>query len=352
MSNPRTLLILASALAIALSGCYPNRWTNQYGSLFSNLASEDAILEESGQDPESERRKQEELERLAEEEGLAYRINAGDRIDIRVYGHNDLSITTKVSPDGSIGMVFVGQLIISGLTISEARDAIAKGLEPYVKHPVVGVTVLEVSSETITISGAVSHPGLYNISDSSRLADAYAMAGSSAKRLVNGTDVDVANLEHSVIVRNGKPLPVDFRAAIEKGDKLNNVKLRKGDYIFIAQKMEASITICGEVRSPQRRLYESGLGLIEALTNAGWMLESHWSNVIIIRDGLSNPKMFKVNVDGILAGKCQNIILKPNDIVYVPKDDLAEYNVFIRKLMPTAQLMNLLSTKVSNTITL
>ena len=339
-------------LAIALSGCYPNRWTNQYNSLLGEVQGDNSDLEESGNDEENEKRRLEELERLANEEDAAYHINAGDKIDVRVYGHDDLNIITKVSPDGSIGMVFVGQLIVSGLTISEARDAIAKGLEPYIKHPVVGVSVLEVSSETITIAGSVAKPGLYNISSSSRLADAYAMAGSSASRLFNGTVVDVADLEHSIIVRNDKILPVDFKAAIEHGERLNNIRLKKGDYIFVAQRMESSVTICGDVRHPHKRLYESGMGLIEFLTAAGWMNDTHWSNVIIIRGSMSNPKMYKVDVDAIMAGKKPNIALKANDIVYVPKDTLAEYNVFVRKLMPTFQLINLMSSKVSNTIEL
>ena len=35
--------------------------------------------------------------------------------------------------------------------------------------------------------------------------------------------------------------------------------------------------------------------------------------------------------------------LKAGDIVYVPKDDLSEYNVFVKKLLPTAQLFSLIA---------
>ena len=173
------------------------------------------------------------------------------------------------------------------------------------------------------------------------------MAGSSADRLFHGVNVDIADLDNSMIVRNGEILPVDFQKAIKSADPLNNVRLRRGDYVFIAQSMESSVTVCGEIKNPQKRLYEHGMGLIETLTAAGWMLESHWKNVIIIRDGLSHPKMYKVDVDGILAGKRRNISLKAGDIVYVPRDDLAEYNVFVRKLLPTAQLINLATSRVS-----
>ena len=148
-------------------------------------------------------------------------------------------------------------------------------------------------------------------------------------------------------MRKGEILPVNFIAAINTGDKLHNIRIRRGDYVFIAQRMESSVTICGEVKHPHKRLYEPGMGLIETLTAAGWMQDTHWQHVIIIRDGLVNPKMYKVDVDGILAGKCRNVALKSGDIVYVPKDNLSEYNVFVRKLLPTAQLVNLLTSRVS-----
>ena len=337
---------LPAALAL-LAGCYSDRWTSNYDGFLDEVERDNAILEESGRDEETERKRVEVLRALWEEDLPPYRVNAGDRIEIRVYGHDELNVTTRVSPDGSVGMLFLGQVDVAGRTIMEARDAIEKGLEPYIKHPVVGVTVLEVDSETVTVSGAVDRPGLYNISSSTRLADAYALAGGTAVRLFYGVHIDVANLELSILVRDGQILPVDFRNAIEHGDSLDNVLMRKGDYMFIAQRMEACVTVCGEVKSPQKRLYEAGMGLIETLTAAGWMMEDHWSHVIIIRDGLANPKMYKVDVDGILAGKCKNVYLRPNDIVYVPRDNISEYNVFVRKLLPTAQLINLLVSRVT-----
>lgn len=341
MKNMRAIIFFATLCIILLCGCYTDRMTNRYNSAFGHTEGDNAVLEETGRDAESEKKRHEELVRLANEEEPVYRMNSGDRIKIRVYGHDDLEITTRISPDGTIGMLFLGQVKLSGRTIVEARDEIERGLAPYVKHPVVGVTVLEVASETITISGAVNSPGLYGISASTRLADAYALAGGTAHRLLHGDEVDTANLDDSIIIRDGKILPVDMRAAIERGDKLNNIRVRKDDYIYIMPRLESSITVCGEVPNPTRRFFTPGIGVLEALVDAGWMKETHWSHVIIIREGLSNPKLYKIDIDGILVGKCKNVLLKANDIVYVPKDNLTEYNVFVRKLMPTAQLFNL-----------
>ena len=342
-------LAALAALSLVLSGCYFDRMTSNYDSVFevTNTDDDSAIIDETGRDEETLARNRKRLMEIEMEEEPAYHMNAGDEIEIRVYDHPDLGMTTRIGPDGTVGFAFMGQVKLSGLTIAEGADAIRDGLAPYVKNPVVSITIKTILSETATISGSCAKPGVYQVSNSTRLADLYAMAGSSAARLFNGVTVDVADFEHSLIIRNGQILPVDFRKAIAEGDRLNNIRIRKGDYVFIAQRMESSVIICGEVRNPHKRLFEQGMGLIETLTAAGWMTDLHWKHVIIIRDGLAHPKLYKVDVDGILAGKCRNILLKAGDIIYVPKDDISEYNVFVKKLMPTAQLFNLLTTRLT-----
>ena len=340
---------VAAIAVVALAGCYSDRLTSNYKAVYevNNTEDESAVIDETGRGDEDAERIRQRLEELEREEEPAYHMNAGDQIEIRVYDHPDLGMTTRIGPDGMVGIAFMGQVKLSGQTIAQGAETIREGLAPYVKNPVVSITILDVQSETATIAGACAKPGVYDIANSTRLADFYAMAGSSAERLFNGVDVDVADLEHSIFVRKGELLPVDFVKAISKGDVLHNIRVRKGDYVFIAQRMEASVIICGEVKNPHKRLFEAGMGLIEALTSAGWMKESHWSHVIIIRDGLSHPKLYKVDVDGILAGKCRNVSLRAGDVVYVPKDNLAEYNVFVNKLMPTAQIFSLIAGRAS-----
>ena len=341
---------LAAVLAALLAGCYFDRLTTEFSSApeMADAEEDSAIIDESGRGAEDAARIRKRLMELEMEEDPAYHMNSGDQVEIRVYDHPDLGITTRIGPDGMVGFAFIGQVKLSGQTIAQGAESIREGLAPYVKNPVVSITILDVHGETAAIAGSCAKPGVYGISNTTRLADFYAMAGSSADRLFNGVNVDVADLEHSIFVRNGEILPVDFHKAIDKGDPLHNIRIRKGDYVFIAQRMEASVIICGEVNKPQKRLYEPGMGLVETLTTAGWMKDSHWSHVIIIRDGLSHPKLYKVDIDGILAGKCRNVLLKAGDIVYVPKDNLAEYNVFVKKLLPTAQLINLATSRFSS----
>ena len=270
---------------------------------------------------------------------------AGDTISITVYNHPDLSVqNTTVTPDGYIGMVLVGQVKVAGLTLAQAANAIEKSLSRYIRNPRVGISPTDIVSETVTVAGAISKPGIYPIFHGMRLADLFAKAGGGASRAFAGTTVDAADFEHSLFIRDNKIAPVDFAKAIEHGDPLHNLPLRRGDYIFLAARENSMVYALGEVKKPGPQFWTRTLGLLELVTLCGGLQEIHWSHAIIIRGGLSNPKMYKVDLDCILAGKVPNVALKSNDIVYIPKDNISEYNVFIRKLMPTVQLINMLLT--------
>ena len=55
---------------------------------------------------------------------------------------------------------------------------------------------------------------------------------------------------------------------------------------------------------------------------------------------MANPRFYRVDIDGILQGRCANVRLQPGDVVYIPHDNVSEYNVFVRKLLPSAQFLS------------
>ena len=328
--------------ALFLTGCY-NRWTANYIRL-QEATDLDANLETVHMTPEDLAKRDKILRDLMKTKDDVYTINAGDKLEITVYNHPDLSVKTIVTPDGNVGMVLVGQVCLSHLTLQQASQKIEKALSKYIRNPKVGVSPYEIASETATISGAVTHPGIYPISNGMKLADLFAKAGGAASRYYDGQTLQAADYASSIFIRHDKIIPLDFAKAIETGDPLHNVRLRRGDYIFIAARENSQVFLVGDVKRPGRQVWTPGMGLIEALSAGGWTNETCWSHVIIIRGGLSSPTMFKVDMDAILRGDKQNVALHSGDIVYVPKDDISEYNVFVRKLMPTAQFINMIFT--------
>lgn len=333
--------ILAIFSVVLVTGCL-QRSTTLYKSFPELEYDPNAVLEE-GELDEAERQKQiEALKELERKHSLTYTINAGDVISIVVYDHGELNIQTKVTPDGYIGMVFVGQIKVEGMTLKEAGEALEKALEKYIRNPKVGISPVQILSENATIAGAVNKPGMYTLSNGMRLADLFAMAGGANIRRYDGKDLEAVDYEHSVFMRGEKQIFLDFNKAIKLGDRLHNVLLSKGDYIFLASKDNSMVYVIGDVGSPRSMIWNKNLGLLEVLTESGWLKETYWRHAIIIRGGFANPRLFKVDLDGILHGRKGNVMVEASDVIYLPKDDISEYNVFVRKLLPTGQLINLL----------
>lgn len=333
-----SVFLLLSGL-FCLSGCK---------SVYSELPDASAVLlEESEVTADDVQAREKKLEDIAAQDYPDYIIDAGDIFTVKVYNNPDLEVTTPVTPDGYIAMMFVGQIKVGGLTIPEAVKQVETALSAYIKNPVVGILPQEIRSQTATISGAVTEPGIYSVHGNIKLADLFAKARGSSKRLFDGKVLDGHDFANSFFVRGKEIIPVDFSKAIDFGDPLHNIRLRKGDYIYIAARTEKMVSVFGEVRTPRFQMWNSGMGLLEALSNSGGLRDEHWEYAVIMRGGIGNTRFYRADLQAIMNGVKPNIPLQAGDIVYIPKDAVSGYNVFVRKVMPTAQLINMLLSPIS-----
>ena len=83
------LSTLMLCCVLSLTGCY-NRYTGNFEQFpdINNLPS--GVVDQSDLTDEDKRRQLEFLKKLDEQQEPVYRINAGDKISIRVYNHPDL----------------------------------------------------------------------------------------------------------------------------------------------------------------------------------------------------------------------------------------------------------------------
>lgn len=327
-------------LMVMLSGILLNTGCK---SVYENLPDASTVmLEESKMSQEEISRREERLREIAQESYPDYYIDAGDVFTIKVYNNPDLDVLSPVTPDGYIAMMFVGQIKIGGLTIPQAVERVQEALSKYIKNPVVGILPTEIKSQTATISGAVHKTGVYSVHGNVKLADIFADAGGGSFRMFDGKQMESFDFNNSYFIRGQEIIPVDFSEAIVRGNPLHNIRMRKGDYIHIASRSEKMVSVFGEVISPRFQLWTSGLGLIEAISNAGGLRDEHWEYAVIMRGGMGNLKFYRADLQAILHGAKPNVPLEAGDIVYIPKDAISGYNVFVKKLLPTAELVNAL----------
>ncbi len=107
-----------------------------------------------------------------------YRIGVGDKLSVRVFQVPDLSFDKLVvDTSGNIQMPLIGAVAGAGRTAGEMSDDIAEQLSArYLRDPQVTVTITEAASQKITVDGAVTKPGVYEMRGSTSLLQAVAMA--------------------------------------------------------------------------------------------------------------------------------------------------------------------------------
>lgn len=111
------------------------------------------------------------------ESAFAYRIGAFDKLAVNVYGLPDLSMTVQADASGRISLPLAGVIEAAGHTPEELATEIGNRLRArYVRNPQVTVNLEETVSQTVTIDGQVTQPGIYPVVGRMTLMRAVAVA--------------------------------------------------------------------------------------------------------------------------------------------------------------------------------
>lgn len=108
-----------------------------------------------------------------------YRINAGDELEVLVWGDERLQRDVLVLPDGTFAFPLVGQVAAAGHLPSEIERVITAGLQPQYKGPVpqVTVSVKKPSGYQFSVIGKVRAPGTFTPGRYVNALEAIAIAG-------------------------------------------------------------------------------------------------------------------------------------------------------------------------------
>lgn len=108
----------------------------------------------------------------------AYRIGPGDLLVVNVFQVPDLSLKdVRVDAQGNLQLPLLGSVRAAGQTPDELSKSIAADLNArYLRNAQVNVSVTEAASQKVTIDGAVTKPGVYEMQGRTTLLQAVAMA--------------------------------------------------------------------------------------------------------------------------------------------------------------------------------
>ena len=110
-------------------------------------------------------------------QGRPYLIGPFDRVDVSVFGVEELSREVQADASGRISLPLVGVIDAAGKTPAELSGVIAERLRGrYVRDPQVSVNLTQTVSQVVTVGGEVREPGLYPVVGRMTLIQAVARA--------------------------------------------------------------------------------------------------------------------------------------------------------------------------------
>ena len=230
--------------------------------------------------------------------------------------------------NGRIDLPDIPQVEIAGLTLDEARHKLQEAYREQILDVELFITYKDRLKRKVELTGMVQHANV-PVDGKMRLYDVIA----------NAHIPPDANLFLSYVVRDGRPLGVDLYKLINEGDMCQNIVMRGGDKIFIANKFDSSVMMMGEVNNPRPVHLPYGfMSLREALVHAGGIpFTGNKHHIQVIRGNLQCPKIYVLSWEHIIHLPNDSLLLIPGDTVYVSAKPITEWNRFISQLLPSAQ---------------
>ncbi len=295
-----------------------------------------------GQTARTEQQVIDELKELHKIETEPYRVGMSDTFAFSVYGEANLEVlNVVVRTDGCITLPLIGDINIEGLTMEDATARIDEKYKRYLVEPRCILMPKEINSGSFTILGKVNFPNIYPIGRKMYLADAIAKAGGFAVGQFRASTIELADLEHSYIIRNANVLPVDFIRLIRNHDMLHNIPVRPGDYIYIPSARNQEVYVLGAVLAPEAYGYHDDMTVTHAIAAArGFVTGSQQKDICVLRGSLSNPVVYNINYNMVRTGQQLDFKLMPGDVVYVPSTPLWKWSEIVNQVLPSIQLLD------------
>lgn len=263
-------------------------------------------------------------------------LQDGDVLQIAVYHPSRPEIAIAVAEigstvgfrvmEGKVRLPDLEAVEVQGLTLEEAQKKIQDAYVREIKDTQVFLTYKDRLERKVELAGLV-HTSKIPVDGKIRLYETL----STAKVPPN------ANFFKSYVIRDNQMLPVDLFKLIKEGDMSQNIVMRGGDKIYIAEPSASSLMVLGEVGQECVLDLPNGfMTLRHAIAAAkGIPYTANRSYIQIIRGNILNPKIYTLTWDHVIHLPSDSMLLIPGDIVYVAASPITEWNRFVTQLLPT-----------------
>ena len=211
-----------------------------------------------------------------------YRLGPGDEVIVDIFGANQTTLRSVISPEGNINIDVLGPVYLNGMSIEDANNFLKKklssiyaGIEREGAGTDIKLSLGQIRSIQINVLGEVTFPGTYNLSSFSTVFHALYRAGGIK---------EPGSLRNIIVNRNGKNIAtVDVYEFLMKGNRSGDIRLEEGDVILVPS-YKTLVKVNGKVKRPMLFELKEGETLSQLIDYAGGFAQGAYTdNITVIR---------------------------------------------------------------------
>lgn len=256
-----------------------------------------------------------------------YKIGPDDVLQISVTDAPEFGGKFRVSDAGLIELAGIPTPIhAEGQSSLELAHTIRTALidAKQLRDPHVSVFVDEYNGRKVTILGAVNKPAVYSLQRKTTVLDAISMASGTLPNA--GSTVTIVRGRASAEATGtavGSVQIIDMSRLAKGEDAASNVEVRNEDVINVS--LAQVVYVVGAVTKPGGFAMTNpgeGISVVQAVALAeGFRPAAATHRAVIVRQSTSDQARREIPVDiaQMMAGKDTDVLLGPNDILYVPE---------------------------------
>jgi polysaccharide biosynthesis/export protein len=158
-----------------------------------------------------------------------YKIGPQDILRIDVWKEPEVTRSgLPVRPDGKISLPLLNDVQATGLSPLELSKVITEGLKKFMNNPQVTVSVMEINSRRVYVTGEVARPGVFSLLPNMTVLQALTNSGGFTQ---------FARTKGIYVLRNesGKQVkyPFNYKDVINGKHAEQNIELQSGDIVVV-----------------------------------------------------------------------------------------------------------------------
>ncbi|MBR5607798.1 MAG: SLBB domain-containing protein, partial [Bacteroidaceae bacterium] len=223
-----------------------------------------------------------------------YKLGPGDEVIIDIFGANQTTLRSVISPEGSINVDILGPVYLNGMSIEDANAYLKKklasiyaGIKRDGESSDIRLSLGQIRSIQINVMGDVTYPGTYNLSSFSTVFHALYSAGGIK---------EPGSLRNIIVNRNGRNIAtVDVYDFLMNGNRSGDIRLEEGDVILVPS-YKTLVKVNGKVKRPMFFELKEGESLANLIEYAGGFAQgAYTSNITVVRQTGKEYEVCTVN---------------------------------------------------------